>query len=174
MKLFVTEKELGGKPIAMAWDERGRLWVSVTVDYPNELQPEGEGRDKIVLCEDTDGDGVCDKVTTFADKLSIPTSLLPYARRADRASGAAHAVPEGHRRRRQGRRAAGAVHAAGAPSDTHAGPSNLRYGFDNWIYGIGRLRGLRRHRRRRAASTSSQGFYRFKVEQDTPHGGRTI
>ena len=79
VKVFVTEEKLGGKPIAMTWDERGRLWVSVTVDYPNDLQPEGQGRDKIVVCEDTDGDGVCDKVTTFADKLSIPTSLLPYA-----------------------------------------------------------------------------------------------
>ena len=73
---FVTEEKLGGKPIAMTWDERGRLWVSITQDYPNERQPEGQGRDRIVICEDTDGDGVCDKVTTFAEHLSIPTSLL--------------------------------------------------------------------------------------------------
>src|SRR5205823_6526492 len=73
VKVFVTEKELGGKPIAMAWDEQGRLYVAVTVDYPNDKQPAGQGNDKILLCEDTDGDGVCDKVTTFADKLSIPT-----------------------------------------------------------------------------------------------------
>src|SRR5438552_1222861 len=79
LKLFVDESKLGGgKPIAMCWDERGRLWVALTVDYPNERQREGEGRDRIVICEDTDGDGVCDKVTTFADKLSIPTSILRY------------------------------------------------------------------------------------------------
>jgi hypothetical protein len=53
--------------------------VSITVDYPNELQREGQGRDRIVVCEDADGDGVCDRVTTFADKLSIATSILPYA-----------------------------------------------------------------------------------------------
>ena len=53
VKVFVTEDKLGGKPIAMNWDERGRLWVSITVDYPNELQREGEGRDRIVVCEDT-------------------------------------------------------------------------------------------------------------------------
>ena len=75
LKLFATEEQLGGKPICMAWDERGRLWVAVTTDYPNELQPAGQGRDKIVVCEDTDGDGKADKVTVFADKLSIPTSL---------------------------------------------------------------------------------------------------
>ena len=79
VKVFVTEEKLGGKPIAMNWDEQGRLWVSITTDYPNERQPEGQGRDRIVVCEDTDGDGVCDKVTTFADKLSIATSILPYA-----------------------------------------------------------------------------------------------
>ena len=59
----------------MNWDERGRLWVACTLDYPNELKPEGEGRDKIVICEDTNGDGKADKVTVFADQLSIPTSL---------------------------------------------------------------------------------------------------
>src|SRR5580658_5329574 len=34
VKVWVTEEKLGGKPIAMAWDEQGRLWVSITVDYP--------------------------------------------------------------------------------------------------------------------------------------------
>ena len=43
VKVFVTEEKLGGKPIAMNWDEQGRLWVSITVDYPNELQPRGPG-----------------------------------------------------------------------------------------------------------------------------------
>ena len=46
VKVFVTEEKLGGKPIAMNWDEQGRLWVSITVDYPNELQPAGQGRDR--------------------------------------------------------------------------------------------------------------------------------
>ena len=59
----------------MNWDERGRLWVCETLDYPNELQPQGKGRDRIRICEDTDGDWRADKFTVFADKLSIPTSL---------------------------------------------------------------------------------------------------
>src|SRR5205807_1408572 len=71
LKLFVAEPHLGGKPICMNWDERGRLWVAVTVDYPNDLQPEGQGRDRIVICEDTKGSGIADKFTVFADKLSI-------------------------------------------------------------------------------------------------------
>ena len=59
---------------------------------------------------------MADKFTVFADKLSIPTSLPFATRRRHRPPGAAHAVPQGHRRRRQGRRAQGAVHAAGAPA----------------------------------------------------------
>ena len=59
----------------MTWDERGRLWVADPVDYPNNLQPPGKGRDRIVICEDTKGTGKADKFTVFADKLSIPTSM---------------------------------------------------------------------------------------------------
>ena len=54
LELFASEPDLGGKPICMAWDERGRLWVGETYDYPNELQPIGQGRDRIRICEDTD------------------------------------------------------------------------------------------------------------------------
>ncbi|MDW8198742.1 MAG: ThuA domain-containing protein [Gemmataceae bacterium] len=164
VKPFVTEKDLGGKPIAMTWDEYGRLFVSVTVDYPNDLQPPGRGNDKIVICEDTTGDGVCDKVTTFADKLSIATSLLPYA-----GGLIVHQAPvtlflqdtdgDGQADVRQ------ELFRGWSTYDTHAGPSNLRYGFDGWIYGAvgyagfnGTVAGERHNFR--------QGFYRFRVERN--------
>lgn len=73
MKLWTNEaassdnkKGLVGKPIAMNWDERGRLWVCETIDYPNELKEQGQGRDTIRICEDTDKDGLADKFTVFA------------------------------------------------------------------------------------------------------------
>ncbi len=75
VELFAAEPDLGGKPIAVNWDERGRLWVCETYDYPNEQQPRDEGRDRIRICEDTNGDGRADKFTVFAEQLSIPTSL---------------------------------------------------------------------------------------------------
>jgi len=62
----------------MNWDERGRLWICETFDYPNELQPIGQGRDRIQICEDTNGDFVADKFTVFAEKLSIPTAIAFY------------------------------------------------------------------------------------------------
>ena len=86
LELFAADKDFGGKPIAMTWDERGRLWVSVTVDYPNELQRPGAGRDKVVVCEDTDGDGRADKFTSVrreAEHSDEPG--LCVARRRDRA-----------------------------------------------------------------------------------------
>src|SRR5262249_50028354 len=77
VELFASEKDFGGgKPICMNWDERGRLWVALTYDYPNELQPRGRGHDRIVICEDTKGTGRADKFTVFAEDLSIPISMM--------------------------------------------------------------------------------------------------
>ena len=84
VELFAAEPDLGGKPIAMTWDERGRLWVAETVDYPNELQPPGKGRDRIRICEDTDGDGRADKFTVFAEKLEHSHQPDVCPRRRDR------------------------------------------------------------------------------------------
>ena len=50
LKLFASEVQLGGgKPICMNWDERGRLWVAATIDYPYNLQREGQGHDRILI-----------------------------------------------------------------------------------------------------------------------------
>ena len=53
---------ISGNPEAMAWDEKGRLWVAETKDYPNNLQPAGQGHDSIKILEDTNHDGKADKV----------------------------------------------------------------------------------------------------------------
>ena len=164
VKPFVTEEKLGGKPITMAWDERGRLWVAITLDYPNELQPEGKGRDRIVVCEDTTGSGVCDKVTTFADKLSIPTSLLPcyggvIVHQAPHTLFLKDTNGDGKADLRQ------ILFTGWGTSDTHAGPSNLRYGLDNWIYGMvgySAFNGTVANEK----LNFRQGFYRFKIERE--------
>ena len=53
VKVFVPEDKLGGKPIAMSWDEQGRLWVSVTIDYPNDMQLRGKGSRQASSCVKT-------------------------------------------------------------------------------------------------------------------------
>lgn len=75
-KLFASEPMIEGKVMCMNWDERGRLWIVETIDYPNEKRAVGQGRDRIRILEDTDNDGKADKSTLFAEKLSIPTSLI--------------------------------------------------------------------------------------------------
>ena len=77
-QLFAAEPQVA-KPLNMAWDTRGRLWITNTIEYPYPAKPGIEPRDSIKILEDTDGDGRADKVTTFADKLNIPMGLLPTA-----------------------------------------------------------------------------------------------
>lgn len=161
LQLFASEPDVV-KPIYMNWDEKGRLWVIETVDYPNEIKDDDVGDDRIKILEDTDGDGKADKITVFADNLNIPTSFVFYD---------------------------GGVIVSAAPSfvylkdtdgddkadvrktlltgwgkrDTHAQASNLRYGLDNTIWGVVGYSGFKG----KVGNDSlqfSNGIYRF-----TPH-----
>ncbi len=132
VELFASEPMIIN-PICLAWDERGRLWVGETVDYPNEVKDSG-GRDRIKILEDTDGDGKADKVTVFADNLNIPTSLVLV----DGGAIVAQAPEFLFLKDTDGDDVADEKQillSGWGKSDTHAGPSNLRYGLDNWIYG---------------------------------------
>lgn len=75
INLFANEPAVSN-PTHMNWDARGRLWVVSSPLYPH-IQPGQEEQDKIVILEDTDGDGVADKHTDFATNLHIPTAVLP-------------------------------------------------------------------------------------------------
>ncbi|MBL9189650.1 MAG: HEAT repeat domain-containing protein [Opitutaceae bacterium] len=73
VNLFAAEPMLAN-PTHMVWDSRGRLWVTCSWAYP-QLKPGAVANDKIIILEDTDGDGRADKSTVFADGLYIPTGL---------------------------------------------------------------------------------------------------
>ncbi|MBI5801024.1 MAG: c-type cytochrome [Verrucomicrobia bacterium] len=75
IRLFASEPEVVN-PVAMTWDERGRLWVVELYEYPLGAKPGARGRDRIKILEDTDGDGRADKVTVFADGFSLATGIL--------------------------------------------------------------------------------------------------
>ncbi|GAB5407120.1 MAG: hypothetical protein Aurels2KO_53510 [Aureliella sp.] len=60
-------------PVAMAFDERGRIWVTESFEYPRH-EP-GPGRDRIKILEDTDGDGRFETVKIFAEGLNIPSGI---------------------------------------------------------------------------------------------------
>lgn len=133
LELFAAEPDIA-KPIAMAWDERGRCWVAETRDYPHGVDPAGQGNDSIKICEDTDGDGRADKFTVFADRLNIPTSLV-FTR-----GGVVVSQPprflflqdtDGDDKADVRRE----ILTGWGIGDTHAQANNLHYGHDNWLYG---------------------------------------
>src|SRR6516164_9254009 len=119
-------------PIAMTFDDRGRIWVTESLEYPRKSA--GVGRDRIKILEDTRGSGRADKVTTFAEGLNIPTGiaigyggvwvlnapdLLFYRERDGKADGSPQVVLTGFGR-----------------TDSHELPSSLTWGPDGWLYGL--------------------------------------
>jgi len=163
LSLWANEPQLAGKPIAMNWDERGRLWVCETVDYPNELKPEGAGRDHIRICEDTDGDGRADKFTLFADKLSIPTAIEFYRGGVIVQDGPKTVYLkdiDGDNKAdfRQ------ELITGWALKDTHGGVSNFHYGADNWIWAMQGYNDSHPVINGQAQQGFKMGFWRFRVE----------
>jgi len=163
IELFASEPDIV-KPIAMSFDGQGRLWLAESLDYPNTLRddPHQNGADRIRICEDTDGDGRADKFTVFADRLNIPTSVLPVR------DGAIVAVAphllyladtdgDGVADQRT------ILFTGFGRRDTHAVTSNLHYGLDNWVYAaIGYSGG--EIKLRGTEHSFKQGVYRFRPD----------
>ena len=161
LKLFASEPDIA-KPIAFAWDERGRCWVVETRDYPHGVSENGGGQDSVKICEDTDGDGRADKFTVFADKLTLPTGIV-FARK-----GIIIAAPpqfiyledtDGDDRADKRE----VIMDCWGIKDTHAQASNLHYGFDNWIYGCVGYSGIEGYVGGKQQQFA-MGTYRFKAD----------
>jgi glucose/arabinose dehydrogenase/uncharacterized cupredoxin-like copper-binding protein len=76
INLFASEKDFPvEKPVSMSFDSKGRLWVATMPTYP-QYYPGVPPSDKIVVLEDTDGDGKADKHTVFADGLYLPLGFI--------------------------------------------------------------------------------------------------
>ncbi len=76
VSLFASEADFPelANPVQMSWDTRGRLWVATWPTYPH-WEPGQPMNDKLVILEDTDGDGRADTCTTFVDDLHNPTGF---------------------------------------------------------------------------------------------------
>lgn len=162
-RLWASEPKLAGKPIAMTWDDRGRLWVCETVDYPNELQPPGSGRDRIRICEDRDGDGQADHFTVFAEKMSIPTTLVWYRDGIIVQDGPKTVYLKDIDGDDQADFRQELITGWGI-TDTHGGVSNFQYGLDNWIWAMQGYNDSTPVINGVPQSTFRQGFWRFRVE----------
>jgi putative heme-binding domain-containing protein len=131
IELFASEPDIG-KPINMAFDSAGRLWVTQSSAYPYAADP-GRGADRITVLEDTTGDGRADTFTAFADDLNIPIGIHPIP-----GGAMAFSIPNVYRFfDRDGDLRADerqALIGEFAYDDTHGLVNNLIRGFDGWIH----------------------------------------
>jgi putative membrane-bound dehydrogenase-like protein len=135
MQLFAAEPDIVN-PIAMAWDERGRLWIVEATDYPNNFrETDKAANDRIKILEDTNGDGKADKFTVFAEGLNIATSLV-FANGGVIVSQPPHFLFMKDTNGDDKADTQETIITGWGKHDTHAGPSNLKYGFDNKVWGV--------------------------------------
>jgi len=122
------------RPICFTTDARGRLWVVEGHTYPVPA-PEGQGRDRILILEDTDGDGTLDKRKVFTEGLNLVSGMevglggvwlgaapyllfIPIDPKTDRPAGPPQKLLDGW-----------------GTQDTHETLNSLRWGPDGWLYG---------------------------------------
>lgn len=76
IECFASEVEFPelANPVQFAFDARGRLWVVCMPSYP-QYKPKQRVNDKVIILEDSDGDGRADRSTIFADGLHVPTGI---------------------------------------------------------------------------------------------------
>ena len=161
LELFASEPDII-KPITFSFDERGRLWVIEAIDYPNRVLNGAPGEDRIKILEDTNGDGRADKVTVFADRLNLASSLA-FSNGGIIVAAAPHMLFLKDTNGDDKADVRQVLSTGWGIQDSHAGPSNLQYAPDNHIWGVvgysgydGEMNGKRLQ--------FGQGAYRFKPD----------
>jgi len=135
-------------PVAMAIDERGRFWITESLEYPR--REPGPGKDRIKICEDTDGDGRMDKFTVFMEGLNIPSGIAighggVWLAHAPDILFIQDTDGDGKADKQE------VVVTDFARADTHELPNSLTWGPDGWLYG---LNGVANNSRVRYSSTN--------------------
>ena len=161
LQLFASEPDIV-KPISFSFDERGRLWLLETIDYPNEVRNGERGQDRIRILEDTDGDGRADKFTVFVDGLNIPTSLT-FANGGVIVSQAPNMLFFKDTDGDDKADVREILSTGWGTFDTHAQPSNLQYGHDNYVWGVVGYSGFEGTINGKPFKFS-QGVYRFRPD----------
>jgi putative heme-binding domain-containing protein len=133
MQLVAAEPDLR-KPMNMAFDAKGRLWLTESREYPFPVQPGKPARDTIRILEDFDATGRARKVTIFAEGLNIPIGIYPYKNGC-----IAWSIPniwyfedtDGDGKADKQTPLYGPF---GWERDTHGNQASFIRGFDGWIY----------------------------------------
>lgn len=165
------------KPMNMAFDERGRMWITNSVEYPWAAPLDKPARDSVKILHDTDGDGKADVIKTFADGLNIPIGIYPYPSRKDEKTGKTiqgaivFSIPfiwdlrdtDGDDICDERIKLYGPF---GYERDTHGMCNAFRRGFDGWIYAchgfnnISKVAGKDGH----VVEMSSGNTFRFRMD----------
>ena len=129
----VASEPLMVNPTAMTFDERGRIWICESVEYPRASA--GKGQDRIKILEDTDGDGKFDKSTIFKDGLNIPCGVVMgnggvYATNAPDILFLQDTDGDGVCDKEE------VLFTGFGRSDRHELPNSLIWGPDGWLYGM--------------------------------------
>ncbi len=156
-ELFAAEPNIIN-PIAFTWDEKGRLWVVQSQDYPHDLAND-VGGDRITICEDTNGDGKADKFTDFATEQSLSTGIT-LVKGGAIVSQAPEMVflEDTDGDDKMDKRTV--LFEGFGTFDTHAGPSSLRYGIDNALWGAVGYSGFE-NKFQKDSVIFERGVYRF-------------
>jgi putative membrane-bound dehydrogenase-like protein len=120
-------------PVAMTIDEKGRFWITESLEYPR--REPGKGRDRVKVLEDTDGDGTVDKSTIFAEGLNIPSGIAVggggvWVANAPDILFLQDTDGDGKADKTE------VVVTGFGRDDTHELPNSLTWGPDGWLYGL--------------------------------------
>lgn len=132
IQLVAAEPDIN-KPMNIAFDARGRLWVTSTVEYPYPAKEGATPRDKVIVLSDIGADGRAQKVETFADGLNIPLGVLPI-------ENGALVFAINHVRRMLDTDGDGKADKSDellgtyGSRDTHGMTNHFAVGFDGWVY----------------------------------------
>lgn len=201
---LAADENVAEKIMSLDWDPQGRLWVIETPEYPggrdvnqNDFKaywnrandpthfPVGgkeprRPKDRVSILKDTNGDGVMDKKTVFADGLELPTSLVFWqdgviVSQAPDILWIRDTDGDGKADKME------TLYTGWGIFDTHAVINNFRWGFDGWVYGtVGYTRGqnVRSPLTGKRFGDFSAGMFRFRpdgsaIEQISANGCNT-